>query len=166
MSSPLVHDPAAAPSVIQAGRWYFQINTGTLAAPVWAFCYGITELNPKLDKKTEDATDIHDDGYERQAGVGGAYTIDIAGNVRGEYDEEGEFTQDPGQAALLAANEDFDTVTEFRWWRRDGVPISKQGTGIVKVTLDGGKPGTTQKFKGQIIIDGKPADVTKPLATP
>ncbi|MDV6309906.1 phage tail tube protein [Gordonia amicalis] len=165
MTSPtpiLQPDRTQSRDVIQAGKWAVQINTGTYAAPTWVFIYRITNFNPKTDIKTEDATDINDDGWASEVGVGGAATIDIEGLVAGTFDEDGEFTQDPGQAALIAAGEDFGNEVDIRYWRRDGVPTAKRVKGIPKVTLDGGKPGTTQKFSGSIVVNGKPEDITKP----
>lgn len=155
-------DRTQSRAVIPAGKWAVQINIGTEASPVWKFIYRITNFNPKIDIKTEDGTDINDDGWASEVGVGAAATIDIEGLVAGVFDEDDEFTQDPGQVALLAAGEDFGNEVDMRYWRRDGVPTAKRIKGIAKVTPDGGKPGTTQKFSGSITVNGKPEDIVKP----
>lgn len=163
MTSPILQpDRTQSRAVIPAGKWAVQINIGTKAAPVWVFIYRITNFNPKIDIRTEDGTDINDDGWAAEVGVGGAATIDIEGLVAGSFDEDGDFTQDAGQTALLAASEDFGNEVDMRYWRRDGVPTAKRIQGIPKVTMDGGKPGTTQKFSGSITVNGKPEDITKP----
>lgn len=162
---PLVHAAGAAPDLIQAGKWEVQIQTGgTDESPTFSFIYGLTDFSPKPDIGTEDATDIYDDGWKREVGVSGAYNIDVTGNVRGTIEDD-EFTQDPGQAALIAAAEDFGNSVKMRWWRRDGLNIAYQAQVISKVTVDGGKPGTLQKFSGQILVQGKPEAITKPTVT-
>lgn len=164
-TTPLLHESGAAPDLIQAGKWEVQIQTGgTDEAPTYSFIYGLTDFSPKPDISTEDATDIYDDGWKREVGVAGAYNIDVTGNVRGN-DEGDEFTQDPGQAALIAAAEDFGVTVKLRWWRRDGIDLAYEADVISKVTMDGGKPGSLQKFSGQILVQGKPTSITKPVVT-
>lgn len=165
MTSPILQpDRTISRDVIPAGKWAVQINIGTPTSPVWKFIYRITNFNPKIDIRTEDGTDINDDGWASEVGVGASATIDIEGLVAGEFDSDGDFVQDEGQIALLAASEDFGNEVDIRYWRRDGVPTAKRIQGIPKVTLDGGKPGTTQKFSGSITVNGKPTDIVKPTS--
>ncbi|MGW0039824.1 phage tail tube protein [Gordonia sp. NPDC003376] len=161
----LQHAPNLYPDVVQAGVYEVQINTGTYTTPVWVDIYGLTDWSPSTALTNEDATTIHDDGWQRKAGVGGSASVACEGLMRGSFDPTtGAFTRDPGQAALIAAGEDFGQEVDIRYWRRDGVPIAKRIQGISSVSDKGGKPGTAAKFSGSIEVNGKPEDIVKPTS--
>lgn len=159
----LTHAVGVSTDVVQAGLYEVQINIGTRIAPSWLDVYGLTDWSPKIDIKTEDAATIHDDGWDRNVGVGAGGTISVEGLMVGTTDPStGIFTRDAGQAALIAAGQNFGREVDIRYWRRDGVGIAKRIQGISKVADQGGKPGSAAKLSGDIMINGKPTDITKP----
>lgn len=44
-------------------KWYLDVNTGTVAAPVWTGVFGITEFKPALEPNLEDDSDFDSEGY-------------------------------------------------------------------------------------------------------
>lgn len=159
----LTHAIGVSTDVVQAGLYEVQINVGTSNTPSWLDVYGLTDWSPKIDIKTEDAATIHDEGWARNVGVGAGGSISVEGLMVGTTDPgTGLFTRDPGQAALIAAGQNFGREVDMRYWRRDGVGIAKRFRGISKVADQGGKPGSAAKLSGDIMINGKPIDIVKP----
>lgn len=155
---------------IPAGLYAVQVlpkglTTETAEEDDWLFVQGIKKFDPKFDPQSEDDSDITMGGWKSEAGTSNGLTIDIEGLVKGTT-AGSTFTPDEGMTELVDASKgigDVDMVRTIRYWRTDGVEDNRQGRFLVKCSLTGGSPTELQKFAGQLIAKGKPAEIEKPI---
>ena len=79
----------------------FEVNTGTIAVPVWTQINGLDEDGIGIAKsnRTANFEDADDGGFARPRIIGRGYTVSLKG-ARMEASDDG--TRDPGQAAVEA----------------------------------------------------------------
>lgn len=166
MTGPLMPPDGSALDTIPAGRYAFQVNTGTEATPTWVFVNGLTNFEPTYKPKLEDDSDITSDGWESQAVTGNAHSIALEGLIKGE--NATGFVPDPGMTFLVEASKQTGSNAHIhgRYWRTDELTEAVEAHYAVDCSLKGGKPTELQKFGGTLTGRGKPKDITKPTATP
>jgi len=84
---------------VLARGWTFEINTGTIAVPVWVEIKGVTSFKPKPGKKDADAGDFDSAGIDEHVVASRSYELTLSGKYL-EDPDNGD--RDPGQEALEA----------------------------------------------------------------
>lgn len=106
---------AGTPDKVLSRDYDFEVNTGTIGAPVWTQINGLDEDGITISKsnRTVDFADADDGGLERPRVIGRGSTVSLKGS-RMEAADDG--TRDPGQAALeaVAGQMVTDAMLQFR----------------------------------------------------
>lgn len=89
------------PDKVLSRDYDIEVNTGTIAAPVWTQINGLDEdgITESQSPNEADFKDADDGGFARPRIIGRGYTASLKG-ARMEASDDG--TRDPGQAAIEA----------------------------------------------------------------
>lgn len=117
--------------------WRLDVNTGSIAAPVWSQVWGMTNFVPGSSRATEDDTDYDTpDNWTKVATTSRSWVL--TGTVRRRKDDDDTYAVQVGQNKLREADED-DLKLGVRWYERDIADGDAfTGTGIVDWTEAGG----------------------------
>jgi IPT/TIG domain len=133
----------AAPTTEQlvatlARKWKLDVNTGSVASPVWTPVRAIGELKPNVEANMEDDSDYDSDGWESETKTALKWGLEVkvlrkVGVTSGNYD--------PGQEALRTASTQFGSpgTPQIRWYDRDGGPEAYSGFASVSWEPEGGE---------------------------
>lgn len=162
MSSPLQPKDSSGMISTLARDWAVQVNTGTKAAPVWTFVYGLNKVDPTTDAKTQDDSDIHADGWSSSIVTALGASLTLEGLRKGE--EDPKFVPDPGQEFLRAKGgmKGGANIVHMRVWRTDSLPESFECKYAVAWKSVGGALDALQAFTITCSGRGKPLDIAKP----
>ncbi|UCR89247.1 phage tail tube protein [Mycetocola spongiae] len=118
-------------------EYMFDINTGTIAAPVWVNVPDITGLNPQPTPKLKDIATYAHKGSSAQVKVGNDFALDF--NLLKIRDKTGEFQ--PEWLALKAAADAKGEANNIgiRWYDALGASDAYQGVAAVS---RGNRPST------------------------
>lgn len=58
-------------------KWYLDVNTGTVALPVWTGVFGITEFAQKVEGSLQDDSDFDGDGWKSQVNSANAWSVEV-----------------------------------------------------------------------------------------
>lgn len=136
MSAPLQPPSSADLAATLTRDWAVQVNTGTLASPVWEWVNGITGFESPVTKTRQEAGDINFGQWGGQISTEANWTATL--NLLRKLDETGE--PDPAVEFLRARALETGPagMAEIRYWRTDGHPDSYQGRGDVEFAGAGG----------------------------
>lgn len=146
-------------------KWYLDINTGTVAVPVWTGVFGITDFNGPLDPTLQDDSDYDSDGYKSQTKTASQWSI--TGTVARKSTVADPTAYDPGQEALrLAAEENgVDNSVHVRWYEMEpGGPRVEayEGHGAATWTPNGGPTDALSSCGFSIMGQGRRTAITHP----
>lgn len=103
------------PDKVLSRDFPIDVNTGTIASPVWTQINGLDEdgIDIKDDPREADFGDANDGGWAKPMIIGHGYTVSLKGS-RMEASDDG--TRDPGQAAVEAVRQStvYDAQLQFR----------------------------------------------------
>lgn len=146
-----------------ARKWKLDINTGTVAVPVWTPVRAIGELKPTLESNMEDDSDYDSDGWASETRTQLKWSLEVKvlrkiGVTSDNYD--------PGQEALRIAAEAFGSAgtPQLRWYDRDGGPEAYSGFGSVSWEPEGGEAKDLDTVTIKIAGNGKRTSITNPAA--
>jgi hypothetical protein len=134
---------------VSTGKYGADVNTNTVASPVWVPIRGILEFTPPEPEPTlQDDTDYDSvpagavyGGWKSQAKTALSHTTKM--KVKRGYVAGTGSTKDPGQEFLRAAGRSLDPtvrVVNFRYYERvTGGSEAYSGFGEVAFSPDGGK---------------------------
>ncbi|WP_336214383.1 phage tail tube protein [Nonomuraea sp. LPB2021202275-12-8] len=148
-----------------AKDWTLEVNTGTLAVPVWTTVRGLTSMEFTLDAETEDDSDFDSDGWGSEVVTQRTWALEIEGR-RKRDDSSATFIPDPGQEYLRQAGlvVGLTANVHVRWYRRDGSPDAYEGTAAVQYGGGGGEVTDLEPFEVELTGQGKPIQVENPAA--
>ena len=150
-------------------KWYLDVNTGTLASPVWTGVFGITEFTPKIEGSLQDDSDFDGAGWKSQ--VNTAYQWSNEGKVKRAQKAgvTGDQVYDPGQEKLrlAAAKTGVDNSVPVRWYDMEpnGPRVEAyEGNAAVTWTEDGGNMEALSFASIVLTGQGKRVEIEHPDA--
>jgi hypothetical protein len=105
---------------VLARNWTIEVNTGTVALPVWTKVGGINTFTLSNDKEDADTTDFDSDGYSEHIVAGRSNEITF----------EGFFLEDPADGTRDLGQQEIEDLA---------VLVGTEATGQTKITSPGGK---------------------------
>lgn len=145
---------ATAPEPVLARSFPLEINTGTVAQPVWTKISGITGITPGQTSQKTDDTDFDTDGWEAGTIVQRGRTLSVALN----YKLAADGTEDAGQEALIALADAMGPSAKA-WFKYgpavEGGPVH-YFRGTVDMQWPGGDKTANASVTAEIAVDGKP----------
>lgn len=146
-----------------ARDWALQVNIGTQEKPNWIYVRGLSQFAPQSSPTMQDDSDIDSEGYKSQIATALEMTFKGEGKRKGKK-TEGEFKQDPGQAALREKGRKMglDNVIQARCWRTDGVQDGYDSYFSVKWEDQAGGNEDLDSFSFELMSRGKPIAI-KPV---
>lgn len=144
-----------------ARKWKLDVNTGTVAVPVWTPVRAIGELKTTVESNMEDDSDYDSDGWASESKTQMKWTLETKvlrkiGVTSSNYD--------PGQEAIRAAADQFGSAgtPQFRWYDRDGGPEAYTGFASVSWEPEGGEAKDLDTVTIKLSGQGKRTLITNP----
>lgn len=137
-----------------------ELNTGTVAIPVWTPIGGLTTVTFKTSKDSVDDTDFNSAGWAEHK----VAQRSVAITLEGFYKEDPVTgTRDPGQEALITLGDavGYDSTKPLRMTTPGGNTTLYQ----VSAQVDGPAGGGTNDnsgFKAELEVSGKPVYTPSP----
>ena len=137
-------------------KWYLDVNTGTVDAPVWTGVFGITNFQPALTPGLQDDSDFDSQGYGSQTATKLDWSLTATVSRKSQADAPTAY--DPGQEALrlIANNLGVDNRIQVRWYEMEpGGPRVEaySGFGVVTWSPQGGAMDALDTV--QVVINGQ-----------
>lgn len=122
-----------------ARRWALEVQNMDEEGDDFTRVRGINSFQPSLDPNFEDSTDFDNDGWSSQEKTLQGWSLDVTYIEKTSADEDAK--QDPGQAILEAASDEFGSASfvRCRWFERDG-DLAYEGVAAVQYEPQGGSP--------------------------
>lgn len=144
-----------------ARKWRLDVNTGTVAAPVWTKVRAIGELKATVESNMEDDSDYDSDGWGSETKTQQSWSLETkilrkVGVTSNNYD--------PGQEALRAASDQFGSAgtPQVRWYTDDGGPEAYSGFASVSWEPEGGEAKDLETVTVKLSGNGKRTVITNP----
>lgn len=103
------------PDKVLSRDFKIEVNTGTIAAPVWTQINGLDDdgITISASSREVDFSDANDEGLAKPVIIGRGYGVNLKG-ARMEASDDG--TRDPGQAAVEAVQDatGYEAQLQFR----------------------------------------------------
>jgi hypothetical protein len=146
-------------------KWYLDVNTGTVAAPVWTGVFGITKFQPSLKPTWTDTSDFDSSGDMSSTATARSWGVVFGINRKGQASNA--LAYDPGQEALrlLAENVGVANSVQIRWYEMEpGGPRIEAYQGMVGVewSPDGGPMSAVDAVTVTLTGQGKRTIITHP----
>lgn len=148
-----------------ARKWKLQINTGTVASPVWTDVNGVSEFTAGDPQgNLEDDNAYEDGGYTSQTKT--ALTWELSLTIMRRTIAGSTTTYDVGQEKLRALARTLGStgVAYVRWFDRDGGAEAYSGFGEVTWEPQGGELTALESINVTIAGKGAPTTIANPLA--
>lgn len=146
-----------------ARKWALDVNTGTVAAPVWTPVRAIGELKPTIDSQMEDDSDYDSNGWASEVKTQLKWALETkvfrkVGVTSANYD--------PGQEKLRAAADQFGAAgtVQVRWYDRTGGPEAYSGFASVAWEPEGGDAKALDQVTIKLSGNGARTNITNPAA--
>lgn len=147
-----------------ARKWKADVNTGTVAVPVWTPVNGINECKPSPMTPTIQDDNVYDnDGYLGKTKTALSHSVEMK-LLRKKAPASGVY--DAGQEFLRAKAKTLGTGSkiEARYYDRDGGPEAYQGWFEVEWAPEGGATVDLETVTVTLHGDGPLDDITNPDA--
>ena len=147
------------------GTWYLDVNSGTVAAPVWLPVNGIYDFKDSLDSKDIDVSDFSSDGWADSQAVGKSWGLDLK---VWRKQRASAVAYDPGQEYLRLRNGQSVQVRYYEMagdgTTATGAPRVEAYSGRVSVkwSPDGGKVDDAKSVSVTLTGKGKRTAITHP----
>lgn len=148
-----------------ARKWVFEVNTGTVASPIWTTVKGLNNLTvTQGEPNLEDDNVYEDAGYTGQTKT--ALSWKAEATVMRRTDPVNVTIYDPGQEKLRALSNLLGPtgVAYCRFYDRDGGPEAFTGFGEVSWAPQGGSPTDLEQVDITVTGKGAPTTITNPNA--
>lgn len=148
-----------------ARKWVLNVNTNTVASPVWTLVKGMNSLTPnQAEPNLEDDNVYEDEGYTGQTKT--ALSWSAEGTLMRRTDPDDVTIYDPGQEKLRALAKVLGPggVGHFQLYDRDGGPEAFQGFAEVTWAPQGGEVTDLEAVDFTLTGKGKPTAITNPNA--
>jgi hypothetical protein len=148
-----------------ARKWQADINTGTVAVPIWTPIYGIQELTP-----SPNAPNLEDDNVYEAGGWTGQTKTALSWSLEFKLvrrtDAASAITYDPGQEKLRTLSYTFGAsgVANIRWYDRNGGIEAFSGFGEVSWEPDGGSQTDLETITVTVTGKSDRLIITNPVA--
>lgn len=138
-----------------ASAWRLDVNTGTLAVPVWTQVKGMSSFKETIDSTMEDDSDFDDPEWGSDEVTQRKWKLETEGKRKRDDSSDVVFIPDPGQEFIRRAGNRVGVGSgiEIRYYRRDGAPDAWQGQ--VNVQPGGGGGATTALEPFNVVLGGK-----------
>lgn len=162
MTTPLIPPDTSDLDVTLARNWAIQVNTGTIASPVWTWIRGVNSFDAPISDTLQEAGDYDSGQWGAQVSTEKAWVATIG--VGRKLDATA--APDPGVEYLRAKGLQVGGLgmAQIRWWRTDGLPDAYQGRGTVNFTSAGGEKTALQGGTITITGYGRLTAIAKPSA--
>ena len=146
-------------------KWWLDLNTGTVAAPVWVGLFGINEFQPNLEPTVQDDSDF-DSGDDKSSTVT-ARAWSCAIKVARKVPAASATAYDPGQEVLRLASEEIgaanSVLVRFYEMTPDGPRVEAySGRAAVSWTPDGGGMDALSTVAVTLTGQGRRTAITHP----
>jgi IPT/TIG domain len=145
-----------------ARKWKLDVNTGTVAAPVWTKVRGIGELKAQVEPNMEDDSDYDSGGWASETKTQLKWSLETKvlrkkGVTTGNYD--------PGQEFLRAAADQFGSpgTPQVRWYTDDGGPEAYTGFASVSWEPEGGEAKDLDAVTIKMSGNGQRTTIANPV---
>lgn len=158
--------PLGASTLVR--KWYLDVNTGTVAAPVWVGVFGLLDFQPVLNPTLQDDSDFDSGGYKSSTvtALEWSTTFKVSRKV-----QVGAATQyDPGQEflRLTSLTQGVSNSVEIRFYEMSpGGPRVEayQGLAAVSWSPDGGAMDALDTVSVTLTGQGQRTAITHPDTT-
>lgn len=118
-------------------RFKLDVNTGTIAVPVWSQVVGLIELNPTVEPTDQDDFDYDSNGWKGSTRTMRMWDLEFKISYK---QDSVTFVANPTHTYLRNASNALGaaSVVHVRWYDRNGAAEAYEGFGLVKWTPDGG----------------------------
>jgi|GEM_PF-1500425 len=146
-------------------KWYVDVNTGTLADPVWTGVFGVSNFKPSLSPTWKDTSDFDSGGDESSTSTSRKWELDF--KVERKTQASDPTAYDPGQEALRLRAEHIGLLNSIgvRFYEMEpGGPRIEafQGQAGVEWSPDGGAMADTDGVSVKLIGQGSRTAITHP----
>jgi hypothetical protein len=146
-------------------KWYLDVNTGTVAVPVWTPVNGITEFQPALTPTLQDDSDFDSGGDKSSTVTARAWSC--VGKLARKVTVASATAYDAGQEALRLASEEIgvDNSINVRFYEMEpGGPRVEayEGNAAVTWSPDGGGMDALSAVSFTLTGQGKRTAITHP----
>lgn len=148
-----------------ARKWVFEINTNTVASPVWTTVKGLNSLTvTEAEPNLEDDNVYEDAGYTGQTKTGLSWKAEAT--VMRRTDPTDVTVYDPGQEKLRLLGRTLGPtgVGHCRFYDRDGGPEAFTGFAEISWTPQGGTPTDLEQVDITVTGKGINTQITNPNA--
>lgn len=148
-----------------ARKWRLEVNTNTVASPIWTIVMGMAEFKPTFaEPNLEDDNVYEDEGYTGQTKT--ALGWSATGKVMRRTDPDDDTIYDPGQEKLrlLGLTLGPGGVAHCRIVDREGGPEAYTGFAEVSWSPDGGDSKALESVSFTLTGKGQPTLITNPTA--
>lgn len=147
-------------------KWFFDVNTGTVAVPVWTGVFGVTEFKPALEPTLQDDSDYDSEGFKSQTKTAEEWSVEA--KVARKVTVADATAYDPGQEFLrLKSVGKFGVANsvQIRYYEMEpGGPRIEayKGSGAVTWSPEGGAMDELDMVSLTITGQGKLEAITHP----
>lgn len=149
---------AGTPEPVLAREFDLDINTGTIADPVWTPIGGITGITPGQTVQNVDVTDFDTDGWEDNIPVQRGKSLSVAIN----YKENGDADLDPGQEALIALGDAMGSGAKKQFRHRSPNGRGHTFLATCAIAWPGGEKTANSTCTAELTMRGKPTPIVEP----
>lgn len=151
------------PVVALARRWRLDVNIGTVAAPNWQLCPGITEFQPTMPPNIEDSSDYDGNGWAGNTKTGQAWEVAMTFN-RKINDQTEVYNQVHEYLRTAAFAFGSASYVNVRFYDRAGLPEAYSGSALVTWEPQGGEYTALDQVSVTLTGDGALTTITNPAA--
>lgn len=146
-----------------ARKWKLDVNTGSIAVPVWTPVRAVGELKPTMDTNLEEDSDYDSEGYGSEVKTELKWGIEV--KILRKIGVTSS-TYDLGQETLRTAADAFGSAgtPQVRWYDRDGGPEAYSGFASVSWEPEGGDTKALDTVTVKLSGNGKRTAITNPAA--
>lgn len=144
-----------------ARDWRLDVNTGTVAVPVWTQVRGVSAFTPTITPTTQDDSDYDSGGWGSTTKTMLAWSIS-ATLLRKVSVVDG--ARDPGQEALREASDQFSDagIVHVRWYEREVGGEAYSGSAQVNWEPQGGDTTALKSVNVTLLGQGARTVITNP----
>lgn len=147
-------------------KWFADVNTGTIAVPIWTRLRGIGGLKPLQNPTTQDTTDYDSEGWKGSAVTALEWGLELKAFRKTVAGSPASY--DPAQEALRIAAGKLspDNSIQIRYWEYSSAtgPLTEAYQGMVVVTWepDGDAVDGVSQVSVKLMGDGKRTAIANP----
>jgi hypothetical protein len=159
--------PLGASTLVR--KWLLDVNTGTVAAPVWTPVRGILDFNPNLDPTLQDDSDFDGGGYKSQTVTALAWSAAFTVSRKAKADAPTVYDEGQEFIRLASLTMGIQNSIGVRFYEvTSGGPTTEayQGLAAVSWSPKGGAMDALDESSVTLTGQGARTSITNPASVP